>query len=62
MTLPRRPRYAVVAQPGPVALLERLSAAVRTGDIKRLALVLCRVPAQVRGYCPRLLEIAYDGV
>ena len=38
-------RYAVVAQPGPVALLERLNAAVRAGDIKRLALVLCRVPA-----------------
>jgi len=33
------------AQPGPVALLERLNQAVREGDVKRLALVLCHCPA-----------------
>jgi ankyrin repeat protein len=39
----RKPEYG--AQPGPVALLERLADAVRAGDLKRLALILCRCPA-----------------
>jgi ankyrin repeat protein len=39
----RKPEYG--AMPGPVAMLERLSEAILTGDIKRLSLVLCRCPA-----------------
>ena len=39
----RKPEYKV--SPGPVALLEKLREAIRDGDIKRLAVVLCRCPA-----------------
>ncbi len=41
-----KPEYATHA--GPRALVARLAAAVRANDVRRLALVLGRCPAQVR--------------
>ena len=40
-----KPEYAAATHPGPVALRERLNAAIVAGDLKRLSLVLCLVPA-----------------